>query len=96
MVCYNYVMDLEQGPSFEHLEESVEGAAGRQEAEDESVRYGLIVRNLEYCISRIICRMRGRTGRGEDKKAGNELRESHLLLTRSLSTFIRSCEASIM
>ncbi|OBT63882.1 hypothetical protein VE03_06611 [Pseudogymnoascus sp. 23342-1-I1] len=92
IVCYNYVMDLERGPTFQHLE--VE--AGRREAEDESVRYGLILRNLEYCISRIICRMRGKNGRRADRKAGSELRESHLVLTRSLSTFVRSCEASIM
>lgn len=95
MVCYNYIMDLERGPSFEHMEEPLEEDAGRQEAGDETVRYRLIMRNLEYCISRIICRMGGKTGRSEDRKASNELRESHLLLTRSLSTFIRSCEASI-
>jgi hypothetical protein len=40
--------------------------------------------------------MRGKNGRRADKEAGGELRESHLVLTRSLSTFIRSCEASIM
>lgn len=95
IVCYNYVMDLEQGPSFQHMEVS-EGEAERQEAEDESVRYGLIMKNLEYCISRIICRMRGKDGRMADRKACSELRESHLVLTHSLSTFIRSCEASIM
>ncbi|OBT82555.1 hypothetical protein VE02_08537 [Pseudogymnoascus sp. 03VT05] len=95
IVCYNYVMDLEQGPSFQHLEMEG-GERGGREEEDESVRCGLIMRNLEYCISRIICRMRGKNGRRADKEAGGELRESHLVLTRSLSTFIRSCEASIM
>lgn len=91
IVCYNYVMDLEQGPSFQHLE-VCESDAPWEDAADESVRYGLMMRNLEYCISRIICRMRGRNGRRTDKEAGRELRESHLVLTRSLSTFVRSCE----
>ncbi|KFX92066.1 hypothetical protein O988_07446 [Pseudogymnoascus sp. VKM F-3808] len=89
LVCYNYIMDLDQGPSFQHLEDgNVEAAEGGE--------HGFIVENLQNCISRIICRMRGKNGKRAAKNAGNELRETHLLLIRSLSTFVRSCEASIM
>ncbi|KFY19965.1 hypothetical protein V493_07785, partial [Pseudogymnoascus sp. VKM F-4281 (FW-2241)] len=37
IVCYNYVMDLEQGPSFQHLE-VCESDAPWEDAADESVR----------------------------------------------------------
>ncbi|KFY06085.1 hypothetical protein V492_08154, partial [Pseudogymnoascus sp. VKM F-4246] len=37
IVCYNYVLDLEKGPSFEHLEASERGEGDWRDDADESV-----------------------------------------------------------